>query len=374
MKQTLLALALVAGFTGVAHAETSVTLYGLLDVGVGYERIKGEGGKASRFGEVQGTQSGSRFGIRGKEYLGDGLSAVFTLENGFGPTDGRALQGGRLFGRQATVGLASQTWGKIEFGRQTNMAAKLMAAVDPFAISFNSANLGTTMGALNTMRLDNLVMYQMPTVAGFNFGVGYSFNADTSRTSNDGQNTGFATGDNNRAITTALSYENGPVYLAASYDRLNPTNAATGGQSPARLQEWSLGGTYNFEVVKIAAAYSQTRDGWFIGQSLNSSPGGDYSDLGTFKLRNGFRANSTMLGVTVPVGAITSVFSSWQRAAPNNATLTGDDKTFNVYALGATHNLTKRTNLYVYASYADNYAFHDGVTDTVVATGIRHRF
>ncbi len=371
MNKKLLAVALTAACAGVAHAETSVTLYGIIDVGVGYERIRGDGYSASRFGQVQNTQSGSRFGVRGAEDLGDGLSAVFTLESGFGPTDGKMQQGSRLFGRQSTLGLDSKTWGRIEFGRQTNMATKMFTPIDPFGTNFNSANMGTTFGALNTMRLDNLVLYQTPNLGGLKFGLGYSFNADDTRTDNSGK---FATADNNRSITTGLSYSNGPVYLAASYDRMNPTAAAVGGQSPAKLQQYAIGGTYDFEVVKIAAAWSQTRDGWFIGQALATTPGSDYSDLGTYKLADGFRADSTMLGVTVPLSGATSLFGSWQRAKPNNDKLTGDDKTFNVYALGATYSLSKRTNFYAYASYGDNYAFHDGVTDTVVAAGIRHQF
>ncbi|MFC4277253.1 porin [Achromobacter aloeverae] len=371
MKKTLLALGLTTACAGVAHAETSVTLYGLIDAGVAYERIRGDGFHASRIGETSGTSSGSRWGLRGTEDLGDGLSAVFTLENGFTVTNGKSAQNSRMFGRQATVGLDSTTWGRLEFGRQTNMASKLFGQIDPFGLSYNSANMGTTFSAMNTMRVDNLVLYQTPTVNGFKFGLGYSFNADDSLNDGSGK---FPTGDNNRELTTGLSYSNGPLFLAASYDRLDPTNDAVGGKTSARPQQYALGGYYDFEVVKIGAAVSQTRDGWFVGQSLATSPGAYYKDFGNYRSADGFTATSTLLAVTVPVGAATSVFGSWQRADPNNSRLTGDDKTFNVYAAGLTYNLSKRTNLYAYASYANNYAFHDGVTDTVVATGIRHKF
>jgi GBP family porin len=69
-----------------------------------------------------------------------------------------------------------------------------------------------------------------------------------------------------------------------------------------------------------------------------------------------------------------SLFSSYRRADPNNSSLTGDDHTFNIYSVGAAYNFTKRTNLYAYASYADNYAFQGGVTSTAFAVGIRHKF
>ncbi|MFC4279007.1 porin [Achromobacter aloeverae] len=371
MKKTLLAASLMAACTGAAHAESAVTLYGIIDIGVGYERIRGDGFHASRIGQVHGVASGSRVGLHGVEDLGDGLSAVFTMESGFAPTNGERQQGNRMFGRQSTLGLDSRTWGRIEFGRQINMASELFSLIDPFGTSYNAANMGATFGATNTMRLDNLAMYHSPVVGGFQLGVGYSFNADDTMGGDAGK---FATADNDRALTAGLSYSKGPLFVAASYDRLKGTAAAAGGQSKATLREYSLGATYDLEVVKLAAAVGQTLDGWFVGQTLAVMPGGSDKDFGYFKLAEGFRATSTMVGLTVPVSNATAVFGSWQRADPNSGKLTGGDKTFNVYAIGATYTLSKRTNFYAYASYGDNYAFHDGVTDTAVVTGIRHQF
>ena len=113
MKKTLLAVALLAGFASAAQAADSVTLYGLIDAGIGYEKVKFNGNSQSRVGAVQGVSSGSRFGLRGSEDLGDGLRAVFNLEAGFGPLNGNSLQSGRLWGRQATVGLDSDSWGRL---------------------------------------------------------------------------------------------------------------------------------------------------------------------------------------------------------------------------------------------------------------------
>jgi len=370
MKKTLLAVALLAGFAGAAQAADSVTLYGLIDAGIGYEKVKFNGDSQSRFGGVQGVSSGSRFGLRGTEDLGDGLRAVFTLEGGFGPMNGKSLQNGRLWGRQATVGLDSDSWGRLEFGRQTNLASKYFGSIDPFSISYNTANMGTTFGSANTMRLDNMVLYQTPSMGGFKAGVGYSFSADDSVS--DSSQIGFETGNNNRVLTAGVQYVNGPLNLAAAYDRFNPSNGQTGGKSDARIQEYILGGSYDFEVVKVAAAFGQTRDGWFVGQNMGTTPAG-MQNLGTFKLADGFRANSYMLGATVPLGRH-AIFGSWQRATASNDKLTGDDATFNVYSLGYTYDFTKRTNVYAYASYGDNYAFQRDATDTAVAVGVRHRF
>jgi len=374
MKKTLLVAALATGFAGAAHAADSVTLYGILDAGIGYEQVKGNGFKQSHVGASQGVSSGSRFGIRGREDLGGGLKAIFTLEAGINNENGNSAQDGRLFGRQATVGLADDTWGQIEFGRQKNMASKYFDSLDPFGTSYNLANIGSTFGSANSVRPDNMVLYQSPNFSGFSFGVGYSFNVDDhlNGENNNGQNTGFATNDNNRAITAGLRYTNGPLDLVATYDRLNPTHAAEGGQDSARIQQYILGGSYDFEVVKLVAAFSQTRDGWFVGQNLGTTPTG-YQKLGNFSLKDGFRANSYMVGFTLPLGA-SSVLGSWQHADPNNSKLTGGDENTNIYSLGYTYDLSKRTNLYAYASYADNYAFQDNLKDTAVGVGLRHRF
>lgn len=93
MKKTLLAAALLAGFAGVAQAETSVTLYGIIDTGIGYNKISGAGkNNGSRVGMINGVQNGSRWGLRGTEDLGDGLQAVFQLESGFDSGNGSRVK------------------------------------------------------------------------------------------------------------------------------------------------------------------------------------------------------------------------------------------------------------------------------------------
>src|SRR5690606_19555888 len=122
MKKSLLVAALIAGFAGAANAETSVTLYGVVDGGIGYERLKGSVNdvdvNGKRTGMLSGGQSANRWGLKGTEDLGSGLQAVFVLENGFDLGNGESTQGGRMFGRQATIGLRSDAWGQLDFGRQ----------------------------------------------------------------------------------------------------------------------------------------------------------------------------------------------------------------------------------------------------------------
>jgi len=369
MKKTLLAVALAAGFAGVAQAETSVTLYGLIDAGIGYNQVKGNGEKASRIGSVDGVNSGSRFGLRGSEDLGDGLKAVFTLEAGFSPNDGNSAQGGRLFGRQATIGLQSDSWGQLDFGRQTNLASKYFAGIDPSGISFGQATMGTSFSTANTMRLDNMVLYQTPSFSGFKFGVGYSFNAD------DTKGGEFRTNNNNRVLTVGGRYQNGPLDVALSYDNFRPDSSRTKGQYDTdNVQAYILGGAYDFEVVKVSAAFGQTFDGWFVGTNIDGLNEVGGTGLGSWKLADGSRVNSYLLGLSAPIGGASTIWASWQRADVNNSRLTGDDATSNTFSLGYTYDLSKRTNLYAMGSYGDNWAFQDDLRSTAVAVGLRHRF
>ncbi|OZI48228.1 porin [Bordetella genomosp. 4] len=367
MKKTLLAAALLAGFAGVAQAETSVTLYGIIDTGIGYNKVKGDGwDSGSRVGMINGVQNGSRWGLRGTEDLGDGLQAVFQLESGFNSSNGNSAQGGRLFGRQATIGLQSDSWGRLDLGRQTNISSKYFGSIDPFGAGFNQANIGVGLSAANTVRYDNLVLYQTPSFSGFQLGVGYSFNAD------DNSDSSFRTNDNTRAITAGLRYQNGPLNVAFSFDQLSAPHDE---DEDAKPRMYAIGGSYDFEVVKLALAYGRTTDGWFAGQGINGTsflPG--QNGLGSNMFADGFKSNTYMVGLTAPIGGASKLFGSWQMVDPSNDKLTGGDETMNVFSLGYTYDLSKRTNLYAYGSYIKNYAFLDDVKSTAVGVGIRHRF
>lgn len=378
MKKTLLAAALLAGFAGVAQAETSVTLYGIIDTGIGYNKISGakDGGpvsNGSRIGMINGVQNGSRWGLRGSEDLGDGLRAVFQLESGFDSGNGKSGQSSRLFGRQATVGLASDSWGQLDFGRQTNIASKYFGSIDPFGAGFGQANIGTGFSAANTQRYDNMVMYQTPSFSGFQFGIGYSFNADDNKTAE----TGFRTADNTRAITTGLRYVNGPLNVALTYDQLNRSNVGKSGDVDTTPRQYILGGSYDFEVVKLALAAGRTENGWFAGPGVNGNSllSKNIADNMTNSFQKNFKANSYLVGLSAPIGGASNVFGSWQMVDPKGSF--SDDNNLekmNVFSAGYTYDLSKRTNLYAYGSYAKNYAFIDGLKSTAVGVGLRHRF
>ena len=390
MKKTLLAAALALGFAGVAQAETSVTLYGVLDGGVGYQKFDSdrEGiSDSKRTGLINGIQSGNRWGVRGTEDLGNGLQAVFQLESGFGLDTGNSAQGGRLFGRHATLGLRSDAWGQLDFGRQTNIASKYMGAIDPFGLGFNQANMGAAFTAANTARFDNMIMYQTPNFSGFQFGVGYSFNANGSQEWDD-DDADFDTDDLNRkAWTTGLRYANGPLAVALTYDRMEAPiidyagpaallpdgtiDRDVAGVDTEDIQSYNLGLAYDFEVVKLHLAAGQTKDGIFAGQTIAGRSGSTYSAV------EGLKVNSYMVGLSAPLGA-GKVMASWTMADPTDVPdaweAAGRDEKQNTYSIGYTYNLSKRTNVYAIGSYAQNVNFYDDDKGTLIGLGLRHQF
>ncbi|WP_194722578.1 porin, partial [Noviherbaspirillum malthae] len=129
MKKSLIALAVLGTVAGASFAQTNVTVYGVADAGLA--RI--DNGRVNTTALQSGQQSGSRIGFRGTEDLGGGLSAIFTLENGFNIDDGTLGQGGRLFGRQAFVGLQGG-FGAVKLGRQYNPIRTAVENIDPFGL------------------------------------------------------------------------------------------------------------------------------------------------------------------------------------------------------------------------------------------------
>ncbi len=378
MKKTLLAAALLAGFAGAASAQSSVTLYGVLDGGLRYSSVSlANGDGVSNFGGAYGVQSGNRWGMKGVESLGNGNNAMFQIESGFDMGNGAGQQGGRLFGRASWVGLQNNAWGDVRLGRMTNLTSDWMVGgLDPFAAGFGQLNMGHAFTSGNTLRLDNVLMYRTPTMSGFQAGLGYSF--ATGLTSNGGTTGyGFATSNNSRQITAGLKYANGPFYAAATYEKAYASESTVmNGQS---VNNWNIGASYDLKVVKLGVAYGQTRDGFWAGSgaggtgaTIATTPSGSSNAL-VFAPSVGY--NSYIVGATIPVNAVSRVLLSWTMIAPNtnmkDAYNAQNQSSFN---LGYTYDFTKRTNLYTYVGQSVNYATIDTAKSTVVGVGIRHMF
>jgi len=188
-----------------AHAQSSVTLYGIVDAGF---RITTNSGGKLQTALTGGNQSASRFGFLGSEDLGDGYKAVFTLENGFNPANG-TMQAGLEFGRQAFVGLSSP-YGTVTFGRQY---LTLSAYLSPFESGSDWAARGTGYGyhpgglddVDGTERANNSIKFTSNVYNGLQFGATYSLGGVAGNTTQNGM------------LSLGLNYGNGPFKLAAAY-------------------------------------------------------------------------------------------------------------------------------------------------------------
>lgn len=385
---------LLCHFTG-AQAQDSLTVYGIIDLGLQYATVNQTRNKVferNQFvGVSSGVQSGSRFGLRGTHSMGGGFETVFTLENGFNAGTGEAQQGGRLFGRQSTVGIKHNDIGQLDVGRQINLASNYFLPIDPFIEGFGQANIGASFGSANTVRYSNMLMLQAQATKSLTIGAGYSFATElTGIYANNGlcssgicqainQNSQFQTNNNLRALTLGAKYANGPLLLAVAYDQLwGPDNIPNGPPKP-NPTAWLAGGAYDFRVIKISFAYGQTRNGTWNGQPVGAgtTPTSPLSDgsLGSGALfLAGAAASSMMLGMTVPIGEA-SILASVQRLQQQGdavpSTLTGPQM---VYSAAYLYSFSRRTNLYTYASYGNNYAAVRAAQSTVVGVGIRHQF
>jgi predicted porin len=395
MKKLVASFFLIASQSTIALAQDSLTLYGIIDIGLQYATVNQTRDHTVQsnqfFGIASGVQSGSRFGLRGTHEMGGGFQTIFTLENGFDASNGMAQQGGRLFGRQSTVGIKNNNIGQLDIGRQINLASNYFLPIDPFIEGFGQANIGASFGSANTVRYSNMLLLQAQATEALTIGVGYSFAAEmTSIYAGNGsclestcvasnQASQFQTNNNLRAITLGAKYSSGPLLLAIAYDQLRgPDNILNGPPKP-NPTAWLAGGLYDFNVIKIAFAYGQTRNGAWNGQpaGAGTTPASPLADstLGSGAIfLPGAATNSMMLGITVPIGEA-SVIASVQRLQPVGdllpSSVTGAQM---VYSAAYLYNFSRRTNLYTYASYGNNYAAIQTAQSTVVGVGIRHQF
>ncbi|GIX53883.1 porin [Sphaerotilus sulfidivorans] len=282
MKKSLLALAVLGAFAGAASAQSSVTLYGKLDLG--FAKAAGSADKQVADG------SSSRVGFRGVEDLGGGLKALFQFEHRFNPDTG-TVTNTAFWGGLSTVGLGG-SFGTVNLGRQYTAAFSLATdVIDPFG-GYTVAGLrGESLTkSVARLRTDNSVRYDGA------FG-GLKVAADIAET---------PAGGVDRPYSVAAQYAAGPFMVAASYD--NPTGAND--------NLATLGGSYTFGPAKVSLG---------IGRGDNNS---------------NVRVKQALAGVTVSVGAAGQVLAGYAQEEVGTA-----DATKKV-SLGYRHNLSKRTQLY----------------------------
>lgn len=373
-----LSLALI-GAAGAAHAQSTVTLYGLIDAGLAYNS---NGGGAHSFVATSGTVNGSRFGLKGQEDLGGGLKAVFTLENGFSVMNGTAKQGSRMFGRQAFVGLSSNQYGTVTLGRQYDSLVDNLA---PLALT--GTQFGGTMAAHvydndnlnNNQRFNNTVKFQSIDYAGFKMGAMYAFSNSTDF------------GDN-RAYSVGASYQFGGLKAAAGYLQINGGGSSTntGGASGSsstndatfnagRQRTYGAGVNYAFGAANVGLLFTQTQ------------------------LNNASRISSATAGTAVGITSGSARFTDYEVNGRYNftpawslsgayvftdASLNGASPKYHQITVQTDYALSKRTDVYAQAAYQHVGSVGDsGVTavingfsasstgsQVVTAVGIRTRF
>lgn len=331
MKKTLLAFAVLGAFAGAASAQTNVTIFGLVDAGVVFER-GGAGGSVTRLGT--GISNGNRLGFKGVEDLGGGLSAKFHIENGFNADTGTLGQGGLLFGRQAWVGLQGG-FGSVTMGRQWASHFLALDDVDPFDYSYAGAMSNLVVDG--PFRINNSIKYAAPSMGGFTGELIYGFGEVPGSTSAS------------RSIGGSAGYVNGPVYVKLAY---NNTENATATNA---LKNTALAASYDFKMAKAAFAYNVNKN-----------------DVRTVD------SNDMMLGVTVPFGP-SSILASYIRKDDKRAA----NQDANQFALGYTYDVSKRTRLYTSyarisnkngAAYTVGDATAAGSGDKALNFGIKHKF
>jgi len=341
MKKTLLALAVLGTFAGVASAQSSVTLYGRLDTAVSWDE---NGAGDSTTGMNRNLPiGGSRFGFRGSEDLGGGLKANFVLEAGFNSDDG--TNSSRLFSRLSYVGL-SDSWGEVRLGRVQSMTRELttfaaditaegeMSIVDTTGTSLTAAGSRPYYQNFATRR-DNSLTYITPNFSGFQGRIL------------------AAAGENTTADTYGvfLGYGAGPLKAGVTYETYADGPATSGTYN----EVITVGAQFDFGFMTLAGGYQDTSD---FGTDTAFTPGIDH--------------NAFNVGVMVPFGAL-QVRAQYTESTVE---LPGGDVDQEKYGLSLRYLLSKRTTVYsVFEQRSgDNDNVAGFVREELFEIGVGHNF
>lgn len=258
-----IAIAVATAMTAATASAMDFTLYGIVDTGLGYTHVNTlDEPTENRFEEINGYNSGSRFGFKGTEDLGNGYSVSFVLENGFSSDSGALGQGGRMFGREAQLKFHSP-YGTLSFGRAGTLLSGA-GTLDIWGVNADVLpggwdgifNIGNYQG--NGMRLDNMVTYRTPTAAGFTGYLQYSFANDTTDGDDDSKPNERSS---NRYFAGGLTYNNGPLGVVVIYDTLmfrhygvdTSDNDHPKDPNVGDSRVLSVGGHYDFGSFKLTA-------------------------------------------------------------------------------------------------------------------------
>jgi GBP family porin len=356
--------------TAAAHAQSSVTLYGLISIGVGY--TSNQDGK-SLYSMISGPEQLPRWGIKGKEYLGGGTSALFTLENGFSITNGSASQGGRMFGRQAYVGLSNASLGTLTLGRQYDeLSQQLYWSESAAQFAAFGTHVGDNDNIFDTVRFNNSVRYTVEPITGLTLASQYAFSNSTNGfIDNSGFSFGASYINGRLKLGAAMAQYNEPASLDnpqgavdnASYGFTSPFVQSPGGSAVARQRISAAGVSYDFGIVQATLGYSNVLF--------------DYLDSTGLRLQN--LEGTLMHQFTSALLAGVSYAYSFGRYSA------GPEPRYAQINVGGVYSLSKRTDLFLVSIYqkAGGAATHAQIFSTspssstsefLVTTGMRLRF
>ena len=370
MKKTLIALAVLGAAAGVAHAQSNVTIYGIVDTGF----IKKSGHDVE-----MGENVNNRLGFRGVEDLGSGMKATFELEHRFdlnnGTQKGKTAAGkDREFDGAANVGLKGDSWGAVRLGRVNELTTETIRKFDPFYQYGVGAMLE---GNQRSPRIDNTIRYDSPNWSGFHFGASYSLGGNTDSESIDGYMVGVkGAGADNDGYGIMLGYDNGPLALVGNWSRLADSKDSS---------VWNLGAAYRFGPAKVELVYQQTKDkGWANGErsnwnSVNNAGVRDFD--GVYAGVNEIEEKQWLLGLEWKLGpGRLNASAQWMEVEASGGQHVSDKDIYK-YAIGYTYDLSKRTAIYGNVAYTDyddeEVARLYGDTDDGtygVQVGITHKF
>jgi predicted porin len=258
--KVILACSIGIAVSSAAHAQSSVTLYGIVDSGVEYVTHAAKQGSGTLFRVNTGNRINSRWGITGREDLGNGLHAIFTLESGIAMNTGALQQNNRLFGRQAFVGLESDRLGALMLGRQMTPMYRYFLALDP--LNYSSYGF-SAQDAQFVGRADNAVSW-LGHYGPFELNALYSFGYD-STVANGAQVPGaFRVG---KQYDLGGRYLQGPLNLTFVYEQRQGQSVASAGDSERR---YVAGGSYQIGNATLYGGYELLLND--IAATLDASP------------------------------------------------------------------------------------------------------
>ncbi len=385
MQKKVIALAIAGLFSGAAFAQsalaplpagpTSVSMYGILDVGV----VMDNSGFGNKTLVTSGAGSGSRIGLRANEDLGNGLSAIFLLEAGIqldtgvlggtpqapgvnraqvssafgGGFANNAATGSQIISRQAFAGLSSKTLGGLTFGRQYSPMVPVYATIDTFGFATGGTMFATFAYIPGyTTRQNNIASYRSPS---FFDGVRVEVVAGSGNENNvQGDDLTLGSSDKGgRLLGMNVTYNKGPLNLAAAYQEINGNTAITAAQTEViRNRGWVVGGNYNFGMLKLYAGYAQGKERDRAGTGLvypaPAAPGAVNAPLLIPQ-----EANAWHIGVNVPAFK-GNVLVGYSKLRDKTANVNGGD--FQTWGINYRYPLSKRTMLYAGYAKGDNDA------------------